>query len=318
MFRTTALRKIFTTTLTMFILLALYTIPTTEESNVLKTNLEIEEVTSLSTNSIYLLNNNGYLVKTKILIDTDDKKEAVYKILSNLIKQENSKFPNSLSATIPEGTKINEIIYANNIITIDLSKEILSIDVSYEEQMIASIVYSITELKDVKGVTILVDGENLSEYPNTHEKLDLVLDRSIGINKRYSVTSRNNISKVVIYYLENIEDEIYYVPVTKYLNDDRDKIKIILEDLSTNYIYENNLMSFLNSKVKLLDYKEENDMLVLNFNDYLFDHSDKILEEVIYSISYSVFDNYNVNMVMFEVNNEEVKHISREDLQKNT
>ena len=70
-------------------------------------------------------------------------------------------------------------------------------------------------------------------------------------------------------------------------------------------------MSFLNSNVKLIDYQIENDIFFLNFDDYLFDSNDKILEEVIYTISYSIFDNYDVNMVMFLVNGEEVNHIMR-------
>jgi spore germination protein GerM len=70
-------------------------------------------------------------------------------------------------------------------------------------------------------------------------------------------------------------------------------------------------MSFLNNKVELIDYREDNDILFLNFNEYLYDSEDKILEEVIYSLSYSVFDNYDVSMVMFEVNGEEVSYINR-------
>ena len=70
-------------------------------------------------------------------------------------------------------------------------------------------------------------------------------------------------------------------------------------------------MSFLNSNVKLIDYQIENDIFFLNFDDYLFDSNDKILEEVMYTISYSIFDNYDVNMVMFLVNGEEVNHIMR-------
>ena len=73
-------------------------------------------------------------------------------------------------------------------------------------------------------------------------------------------------------------------------------------------------MSFLNSNVELLDYREENNVLFLNFNDYLFDGNDKVLEEVIYSLAYSVFDNYNVQMVMFEVNSEKIGYISINDL----
>ena len=73
-------------------------------------------------------------------------------------------------------------------------------------------------------------------------------------------------------------------------------------------------MSFLNSNTKLLEYREDDDVMYLNFNDYLFDGNDKVLEEVIYSLAYSVFDNYDVDMVMFEVNGQKIGYISTNDI----
>lgn len=61
-----------------------------------------------------------------------------------------------------------------------------------------------------------------------------------------------------------------------------------------------------------MDYYEQENVLFLNFNKFLFDSDDKVLEEVLYSISYSVFDNYDVSMVMFEVNDQYVGQVSRE------
>ena len=75
MLKKRALRKIFITTLTAFILLVLYSIPNiNKDEEVLKTNLEVEYITGIGTNNIYLLDKNNYLVKTKILLDTSDKK----------------------------------------------------------------------------------------------------------------------------------------------------------------------------------------------------------------------------------------------------
>ena len=67
-------------------------------------------------------------------------------------------------------------------------------------------------------------------------------------------------------------------------------------------------MSYLNYNTKLLDYNLNENEIDLNFNEYLFDSSEnkKVLEEVIYSISYSVMDNYNVDKVNFFVNSEKV------------
>lgn len=314
MIRTKAIRKMFITTLTLFILLTVYLIPKTESENVLKTNLEMTNSTNIGTNTIYLLNDNNYLVKTKILLSSTKKEDQVKEILTNLIKSDNQKFPSSLKSTIPENTIVREIIYNNKIITINFSKEILKVTKEKEKQMISSIVYSIIDLKDIDGVSILVEGESLTEYPNSHEKLNTILDKKIGINKEYNIKSRENIEKVVIYYLEKIDNNIYYVPVTKYLNDSREKIEIIVDELSSSYIYEPNLMSFLNNNTKLISFEEKENVMFLNFNKYLFGDNDKLLEEVAYTIAYSVFDNYDVNVVFFEVDNKEVKQITISDL----
>ena len=72
MLRTKAIKKIFMTTLSMFIILCTFTLSSLMNDNVLKTNLEIEDISGIVTDDIYLLSNNNYLVKKKILIDSED------------------------------------------------------------------------------------------------------------------------------------------------------------------------------------------------------------------------------------------------------
>lgn len=311
MIKTKAIRKIFITTVTMFVLLTVFSIPMLNDEDALRVNFEIKDDKNFDTNNIYLLSENGYLVKSNVIFDSDNLKDKVLKVLNNLIENENSKYSSNLKGVIPYNVKILDVFCGNDLVTIDFSKEILSVSEKLEKDMISAIVYSVLDIGDIKGVSIMVEGKLLSEYPNSKEVLPTVLNKDIGINKEYDINSRDNITSVILYYLEDIDDSYYYVPVTKYLNDSRDKIKIIVEELTTSYIYEDNLMSFLNSKLELVDYREENDLMILNFNEYLFDSNDNILEEVIYTIGYSVFDNYDVSMVMFEVNGKEVYNISR-------
>lgn len=314
MLRTKALRKIFTTTLSLFILLFVLTITSNNNTeNLLKTNLQIGD-NGKYVHSIYLLNDSGLLVKSKILLDEENEKSKIASLVTNLVVGNSNIMVDGLRGVIPKGTTIKEVIVGKNIVTIDFSKEILNVSSNDEKKMVAAIVYSIMELGNYKGVSLLVEGENFDKYPNSLEKIPTVLNKSLGINESYNITSRDDINRVVIYYLENIDNNLYYVPVTKYLNDNRDKIKIIVEELSSNYIYESNLMSFLNSNTKLLEYRKDDDVMYLNFNDYLFDGNDKVLEEVIYSLAYSVFDNYDVNMVMFEVNGQKIGYISTSDI----
>lgn len=313
MLRTKAIRKIFLTTLTLFILLTVFTITNynNDNDNVLRTNLEIEDIAGLKTNVIYLLNDEGLLVQDRVLLDGSSVEDKIEKLLINLIEGSTCSFADGLSKVIPKGTIIKNVMVGNKYVTIDFSKELLNVSEDKEKSMITAIVYSVMDLDDFLGVSILVEGKSLEEYPNSKEKINKILDKSIGINKNYDITSFNNINKVVIYYLENINDNLYYVPVTKYVNDDREKVNIIVEELASSYIYESNLMSFLNSNVSLIEYEEKDNIMSLNFNDYLFDGNDKVLEEVLYSIAYSVFDNYDVSMVSFEVNGEIVNHIDK-------
>ena len=139
------------------------------------------------------------------------------------------------------------------------------------------------------------------------------IDRSIGINNEYTYNSLNNLVKVVIYYQELINNDTYYVPVTKYINNDKDKIDIIVEELTTSYIYEDNLSSILNENVKLTDKELVDDLLILDFNEALLENGE-LKEEVVYLLSYSVFANYDINTVSFRVEGNEVKNVTRSSL----
>ena len=83
MLRTKALKKIFLTTLSLFILLTVFTITNYKNDNVIRTNLEIEEVVGLKTNNIYLLNDKGLLIQTKVLLDGATKEEKIKKLIIN-------------------------------------------------------------------------------------------------------------------------------------------------------------------------------------------------------------------------------------------
>ena len=306
MLKKKALRKIFVTTLTAFVLLVVYSIPNLYQDDALKTNLEVEYITGIGTNNIYLLDKNDYLVKTKILLDSTSKEEQVKKLIKNLTINDNSKFPNGLEATIPEDTKLLEVYYDEHYLTLNFNNKLIKNEEKVEK-IIESIVYSVMDLGEIDGVIIEVNGETIDGY-------NKVLDRNIGINKSYDIKSRKDINKVVIYYLEQLDGVNYYVPVTKYLNDSDEKIKIIINELTASYIYEPNLMSFLNSNTKLLDYKEAENVMTINFNNAIFDGNNKILEEVTYTLAYSVFANYDVGQVMINVDGKNIETVGLDDL----
>ena len=284
------IRKLFYTTVTTFIILTIYTI-TNINQKVLRTNLELEDITNLKTNSIYLLNNN-YLTKVDIYLDGHNIEEKISNIIDELkIKEKKEKYLGYL----PKNLKINSIDIKDKILYIDFSKELETTDLNVS---IPGIVKSILTLKEIEQIDIKVEGNYLDNY----EKL---LDKSISINKEYDISQRKNINKVVIYYLTKDNN---YIPVTKYKNDNREKIEIIIDELVNNKNFE--LISYLNSNTKLLSYKEENNTLFLNFNSYLKD-DENTLGYNLMEIAYSIFDNYDVYSVMFEIDGKRVDIINK-------
>ena len=92
MLRRKALRKIFITTMSLFIIMTIYTIPVESNMKVTPVSKEIEYVTSLGNHSIYLLDNNNYLVKMKILLDSKDLVENIKIIISYLTESNSLKY----------------------------------------------------------------------------------------------------------------------------------------------------------------------------------------------------------------------------------
>jgi germination protein M len=310
MLRKIYLKKILISLSALFALSLIYLIPT--ENRELK-NIKSETVfidSTVQTNNIYLLDSHNMLGLTNIMVDGEDIETKAKDLIESLIQgsTKQDQIPNGFKSIIPVDTKVLNIKLEENILSIDFSKEILNVKKELEEKMIEAITYTMTSLKDIKGIKIYVEGSILKKLPQTNINLPDILDRKWGINKQYDITSTNKITNVTTYYISKNKNDYYYVPVTKYLNDEREKIKIVIDELESSKAYNTNLMSFLNDNVKLLSVEQIEDTLSLNFNEYIYSDLDtrEILEEVIYTICLSIEDNYNVKNVIFNVNNEEI------------
>ena len=315
-------RKVIVATSALFALFLVYMIPKEEIKQLENVPENIEYVESqVEEQTVFLLNQDNLLGRTQVVAsETADPLSKVKEALLTLIQEgpNESRVPNGFKAIIPSDTKINSIDLQDGILKVDFSKELLDVNEEMEEKVVEAIVYTATSIKEVKSVIIFVDGDVLTKLPKSGINLPSTLDRSFGINKEYDLTSTDSINQVTVYYVDEYNDSYYYVPVTKYLNDDRDKIKIIIDELTSANMYQTNLMSFLNSNTELLDIQQSEDVLSLNFNSYIFNDATKkdILEEVIYTICLSVGDNYNVEEVVFQVDTEEVYKTVLKDVEE--
>lgn len=308
-------KKILVASSLLVVLFMLYLIPTKKEVEFAETNLEYVYPNDLET--VYLLDSNDYVARVLISASNDSiisKSTSLIDALTIGGKKENV-IPNGFRSIIPSGTKVIDIELEDGVLIINFSKDILDIDKKYEDKMIESLTYTLTSINGIDSIKLLVDGKELKKLPNSNKLLPTFLDKSYGINKIYEITNVGNIDSYTVYFVNNVNDNKYYIPVTKYVNDyKQDKIRIIIDELASSFTYQSNLSSFLNENTKLLNYEVIDKQIKLNFNDMIFSDitNNDILEEVVYTICLSINDSIDIDSVVFFANDREIlkKNIS--------
>ena len=310
MLKRMSIKKIMVSTLAFFILLVIYLIPDNRKEIELS-NEGIEYVYNNIKSTIYLVDSDDYVARTSISTCKCDGKDKAKDLLEGLIigGGKSGIIPNGFRSIIPSGTTVKNIELIDKVITIDFSKELLDVNEKEEKKMIESIVYTLTSIDGIDKVIIMVEGEVLDKLPSG-SNIPTILDRSYGINKSYDLVNTSNIDSYTVYYVNEYNENKYYVPVTKYVNNKtEDPIRVIIKELSSSPIYETNLMSYLNASVQLNDYEISGNNLKLNFNKLLLNdlNEKNILEEVVYTISLSLNDVYdNLEAVSFYIDNDEI------------
>lgn len=312
MLKKISIRKIILSSLALFAMFLIYIIPANENSLDIKEELEYVN-TNIESSPIFLMDQNSYVALTSVALnDTNIENKARQLIKVLTIGGMDSKIPSGFSAIIPPNTEVLNLSYENGILKVDFSKDLLNISEKLEEKMVESIVYTLTSIDKVDGIIIYVEGDILTKLPKTKINLPSTLDKTFGINKEFDLTSTKDITDVTVYYINQISDNYYYVPVTKYVNDDRDKVSIIIDELASNFNPNKNLMSFLNDGTKLVSSEVKDGNMYLNFNEEILNSSvnQDISKETLDMISLSIGANYEVKEVIFNVMDRELYKIA--------
>ena len=297
-----AIKKIVIITLSFVFLLIIYLFPKNEKYSIHSTLSYITPETM----PIYLVDNNNNMVsRFEIIKKSENINELIEEIIKNLtIGDTDNNIPERFKKIIPKGTKIISKDLKNGILKINFTKELLNITKDNEEKMLETIIYSLTEVKDIKKIMIFVNGEKLKQLPNSKKNLPNLLDRSYGINKVYELESFKNVTKITTYYVNKSDNYLYYTPVTLVTNNNKEKIEVIIENLKSAPTYDTNLVSYLRTSAILENYEILENSVNLSFNNEVLSlEEDKIIEEVKYSIALSIRDSYDISETIFYVDN---------------
>lgn len=309
MIKKSSIRRICVATLALFILLIIYFFPSSDVT--IKEHLSYIKKDEMP---IFLVDNSNYVARTSIVKSSETINEQIKEIIETLTinSKKSTYIRDGFKPIIPENTKIIDLKLDNEILTINFSKEFLTVNETNEEPMLEALIYSLTELKEIKKIKILVENIPFTKLPNSNKKLPEYLDKTYGINKIYNLNSLKETSKTTIYYLSKINDYYYYVPVTKVSNEKLERVEIIIKELKSTPIYHTNLISYLKASANMTNYELLENAISLSFNNYLIANmkAEQILEEVKYSIALSLRDTYGINEVIFNIPDSENSKIS--------
>lgn len=300
MLKKKALTRIFISTLVFFIILVLY--------GVHKSNVDISSKPDIENNSyLYTLNNDGYISRTSIYVSKDlSLEEKIKEKIDTMIKESNRNMllPSYFKPIIPVGTKVEKVERDGSVIKIYFSKEFMNISKDGSEKMLEAIIYTITE-ENILGVEIYVGGSMLKYVPNTKKEVPSVLTRDFGINKTYNVNSSNDIVKIVMNYYGKDGNNYYDIPITKYLNTDKEKLEVIMDELNKS---SSNLISFIDN-TNIISYEFKNKTLTLVVDkDIDYENSKNLIK--------TIFDNYDINKIIVYYDSQKKFEKSRKDIEK--
>lgn len=300
MLKRKAFNRIFFTTIIFFIVFAFYNLKLVSSNNI-----KDKEKQNTKTETIYTLNEDNYISKTEVYVGKvftlEDKiKEKLQIMIEN--NNKNALLPSYFKPILPENTKVEDVIVDDSIVKVYFSKELSNINKEQSEKMIEAIIYTITD-ENILGIEIYVDGQLLKYVPHTKKELPTILTKDFGINKTYEVVGTKDINKVVMTYYGIYNNNYYEVPVTNYVNDDREKLEIVFNKLKEPS-FDNNLINLVEN-VNLESYKIDSDEVTINLNQEIDNKEENLIIK-------SIFNNYDVKKVKLLVNNQKKIEKTRE------
>lgn len=301
MLKRKAFNRIFFTTAIFFVVFSIYSLKHIDSSS-----SHINDNKDVSNEIIYTLNKDNYISSTAVyvskILTLEDRIREKLEIMTKE-NDKNSLLPSYFKPILPQNTKVLDVVVEDSLVKVYFSKELINITEEQSEKMIEAIVYTIVD-ENILGIEIYVDNSMLKYVPHSKKSLPTVLTRDIGINKSYDFYYSRDIAKVFMVYYSSDDSNYYEVPVTRYLNDDREKIEVIFDEFN-KMSFDEGLISLLEG-VKINSYDIFKDDIVLDINKDLSDREENL-------ICKTIFSNYDVDNIKILINGEKKVKKNRKD-----
>ncbi len=231
--------------------------------------------------TVYYQDGDGYLVPMTRWIETQPgiARASLNLVIDSALNREELAYY-GVYPVIPENTEIQGIDIREGIATVDFNRHLLNYDSALSERnIVASIVYTMTEFETIERVRILING-----YPQGFLKYGTDLGKPLGrddvmINGELALTPAET-SKVDVFMMKQANTGfIYPVPLSAVDTTDADYLPEILVKQLLDTKTEGLLVSEIPQDVVLLDTSIVNGIITLNFSEEFMNYGGTAREE---------------------------------------
>lgn len=231
--------------------------------------------------TVYYQDGDGYLVPMTRWIEPQSgiARASMNLVIDSALNREELIYY-GVYPVIPEGTEILGIDVRDGIATIDFNRYLLNYDSALTERnIVASIVYTMTEFETIERVRVLING-----YPQGILKYGTNLEESLGredvmINGDLALTPTDMI-KVDVFLMKQANIGFTYpVPLSVANTIDADNLPEILVKQLLDTKSEGGLVSEIPQDVSLLEVNISNSIITLNFNEKFTNYGGTMREE---------------------------------------
>lgn len=225
-----------------------------------------EKLETSESHTVYVMHDSGYLVKTEVEADKNlSRVESVF----TSIQSGSNRLQANVDGLIPTSAVLRDYEIDQDTLTLNLSESFLYYVTSAEENLLSSVVWSMTELTQINRVHFQIEGEMINNL-NGSTDVSRGLTRQVGINLEVGAPRVTDAQMMMLYFFTDDTENAMLVPVTRLVAPGVDPFEYAVSSLVRGPIGATYISVFNHQATLLEQPLLEDGIMTLNFCSELF------------------------------------------------
>jgi len=216
---------------------------------------------------------------------------SLEKLVSGLTPGQEMRY--GLRALLPPDTKILGLTIREGKAVVDFNHAFLEYNPEEERRVLNSVIFTLLQFPAVEKVEFWVDGEALESFPGgTPGGNPLGRERGINLEVDQDVEDFQDITRVTLYFCLVMEEkDIFYVPVSRVVDGDREPVQAAVEELLQGPRRETFLFSDLPQGTAVRGVELEDSTVAVNLSRELLNYQggrsgeENIKNQLVYTLT---------------------------------